>query len=221
MAFFIVTLSRKRRGLHYRENLLITEEKLKVADLGSCRGIYSKQPYTEYISTRWYRPPECLLTDGYYTYKMDIWGAGCVMFEITSLFPLFPGNNELDQIHKIHNILGTPPKAILDRFQRNATHMDFNFPFKQGTGVDRLIPHASPECIDIIRTMRSLPLLGQMLIYDPDLRISARKALKHPFFKVLRDGEVKNHSPYVLTAVGPQFLNNGQENGNSSKNLFE
>lgn len=43
---------------------------LKVADLGSCRGIYSKQPYTEYISTRWYRAPECLLTDGYYGPEM-------------------------------------------------------------------------------------------------------------------------------------------------------
>lgn len=130
--------------------MLVVGDTLKVADLGSCRGIYSKQPYTEYISTRWYRPPECLLTDGYYNYKMDIWGAGCVMFEIASLFPLFPGTNELDQIHKIHNVLGTPPKEILDRFERNATHMEFNFPPKMGTGLEKLIPHASPECIDII-----------------------------------------------------------------------
>lgn len=38
-----------------------------------------------------YRAPECLLTDGYYNYKMDMWGVGCVFFEIISLFPLFPG----------------------------------------------------------------------------------------------------------------------------------
>ena len=44
---------------------------LKLADLGSCKGIYSKQPFTEYISTRWYRAPECLLTDGYYNYKVN------------------------------------------------------------------------------------------------------------------------------------------------------
>jgi len=36
------------------------------------------------------------MTDGYYDSKMDVWGAGCVMFEITALFPLFPGSNELD-----------------------------------------------------------------------------------------------------------------------------
>ncbi len=46
------------------ENILIMDDCLKLADFGSCRGIYSKQPYTEYISTRWYRAPECLLTDG-------------------------------------------------------------------------------------------------------------------------------------------------------------
>ena len=49
---------------------------------------------------------------------MDIWGAGCVMFEVLTLVPLFPGKNELDMIHRIHNILGTPPQKILDRFKR-------------------------------------------------------------------------------------------------------
>jgi renal tumor antigen len=60
-----------------------------------------------------YRYPSCLLTDGYYNYKMDMWGVGCVFFEIVSLFPLFPGTNELDQIQKIHNIIGTPPADLL------------------------------------------------------------------------------------------------------------
>ena len=81
---------------------------------------------------------------------MDIWGAGCVMFEITSLSPLFPGTDELDQIHKIHNILGTPPMQILERFQKHATHMKVEFDYQDGTGIDKLIPHASPECIDAI-----------------------------------------------------------------------
>jgi len=91
------------------ENILLSGDTVKLADLGSCRGLYNNPPLTEYISTRWYRAPECLLTDGHYGYKMDIWGVGCVLFEILSLFPLFPGDNELDQINKIHNVLGTPP----------------------------------------------------------------------------------------------------------------
>lgn len=65
MEYFIETLSRIIYS-YPRENILIIGDHLKLADLGSCKGVYSKHPYTEYISTRWYRSPECLMTDGYY-----------------------------------------------------------------------------------------------------------------------------------------------------------
>jgi renal tumor antigen len=169
-----------RHGIFHRdikpENVLIVDETVKLADFGSCRGIYSRQPYTEYISTRWYRAPECLLTDGYYNHKMDIWGYGCVFFELLSLFPLFPGENELDQIHKIHNVLGTPPQSLIDKFKKHGTSMDYDFPQKEGTGIAKLIPHVSPECLDLIE---------KLLAYNPEDRPNAKEAMKHVYFRDL------------------------------------
>lgn len=86
---------------------------VKLADFGSCRGIHSRMPFTEYIATRWYRSPECLLFNGIYSHKMDIWGVGCVFYELLTKIPLFPGDNELDQLHRIHYVLGTPSERLL------------------------------------------------------------------------------------------------------------
>jgi len=59
-----------KNGIFHRdikpENILMRGDLVKLADFGSCKGFFSERPYTEYISTRWYRSPECLLTDGYY-----------------------------------------------------------------------------------------------------------------------------------------------------------
>jgi len=89
---------------------------------------------------------------------------GCVFFEVLSLFPLFPGDNELDQIHKIHNILGTPPQELIDKFQKNATHMKLEFPPKKFQGINNLIPNVTEEARDIIL---------KMLIYNADTRYTA------------------------------------------------
>lgn len=128
------------------------------------------------------------MTDGYYDYKMDLWGVGAVMFEIISLFPLFPGDNELDQVHKIHNILGTPDPRIIESFKRHATHMEFDFPLKRGTGLEKLLPNATKDCID---------LLYKLLTYDPSKRITAEEALRHDYFKEFNAAELNTTFSYA------------------------
>lgn len=215
-----------RKGIFHRdikpENILIENSNdvskgLKLADLGSCRGIYSKQPYTEYISTRWYRAPECLLTDGYYGPEMDLWGAGCVFFEITSLYPLFPGSNEVDQINRIHKVLGTPSAEILNKFRsKGSSQISLDFPESKGMGIPQLIPHASADCIDLI---------VKLLKYDAAERISARETMRHPYFKECREQEArraKTEGSVQEAGRSSQPVRSGASEGKaSSKNTDE
>ena len=137
------------------------------------RGIHSQRPYTEYISTRWYRAPECLLTDGEYGAEVDIWGAGCVIFEIIALNPLFPGADEIDQINRIHKILGSPPPLVWMNLKlRGSRNARFDFPIYKGSGFAKLIPRARQDCI---------AFLHHTLKYSAKERISAAQALAHSY----------------------------------------
>ncbi|XP_065157725.1 MAPK/MAK/MRK overlapping kinase-like isoform X1 [Atheta coriaria] len=154
-------------------------ELIKLADLGSIRGIYSKPPYTEYISTRWYRSPECLLTIGHYGPKMDIWATGCVFYEVLTMRPLFPGNNEIDQLAKIHAVLGTPSTRLLGKLKSRSKNLQ-NFTKSIGIGLGTLIKTFSEDAQTILKLM---------LQYDPDIRSNARRLLQHRYFSAIMDEE--------------------------------
>jgi male germ cell-associated kinase len=81
---------------------------VKVADFGLAREIRSKPPYTDYVSTRWYRAPEVLLRSPNYNSPIDQWACGGIMAELYTLRPLFPGSSEADEIYKICSIMGSP-----------------------------------------------------------------------------------------------------------------
>lgn len=92
------------------ENLLINEENVvKLADFGLAREIRSMPPFTEYVSTRWYRAPELLLCSPNYNSPIDIFAMGLILAEMYLLRPLAPGNSEADQLMKLCLVLGTPP----------------------------------------------------------------------------------------------------------------
>lgn len=83
------------------ENLLCNGDIVKLGDFGLAREINSDPPYTDYVSTRWYRAPEILLRSTTYSSPIDIFALGAIMAELYMLRPLFPGKSEMDQIYKL------------------------------------------------------------------------------------------------------------------------
>ncbi|OQR95756.1 hypothetical protein THRCLA_07598 [Thraustotheca clavata] len=92
------------------ENCLLNGDVLKIADLGQAREIRSRPPFTDYVSTRWYRSPELLLRSSTYNSPIDLWACGCIMAELYLGKPLFAGSSEADQMCRICSVLGTPTK---------------------------------------------------------------------------------------------------------------
>uniref|UniRef100_A0A8C4T748 non-specific serine/threonine protein kinase n=1 Tax=Erpetoichthys calabaricus TaxID=27687 RepID=A0A8C4T748_ERPCA len=169
------------------ENLLcMGPELVKIADFGLAREIRSRPPYTDYVSTRWYRAPEVLLRSATYSSPIDIWAIGCIMAELYTLRPLFPGNSEVDEIFKICQVLGTVKKVDWPEGYQLASAMNFRFPQCVPTNLKTLIPNASNEAISVMK---------EMLHWDPKKRPTAVQALRHPYFQV---GQVAGASlPYA------------------------
>lgn len=91
------------------ENVLIQKKTtVKLGDFGLVKEIRHPTPFTEYVSTRWYRAPENVLGSRSYNYPVDIFALGCIMAELYTFKPLFPGSSEMDQFQKISMILGKP-----------------------------------------------------------------------------------------------------------------
>lgn len=158
------------------ENLLcMGPELVKIADFGLAREIRSKPPYTDYVSTRWYRAPEVLLRSTNYSAPIDVWAIGCIMAELYALKPLFPGSSEMDEIFKVCQVLGTPSKGDWPEGHQLASQMNFRWPQVAGVGLRAKVPNASSE---------AMQLMVDMLQWNPKKRPTASQALRYPYFSV-------------------------------------
>ena len=92
------------------QNLLINKrEELKIADFGLARSTdIPVRGYSLDVVTLWYRAPDILLGSRQYTSAIDMWSIGCIFAEMISGYPIFPGQNEQDQLLRIFKVLGTP-----------------------------------------------------------------------------------------------------------------
>jgi mitogen-activated protein kinase 1/3 len=148
---------------------------LKICDFGLARvsDPDNAAALSEYVATRWYRAPEILLNYDTYDVRMDIWSVGCVMAELISRRPLFPGSDVLAQLRTLTDIMGSPSDADLRHCTNpKARHFMAGIPAREKIQLAALFPHADPDELD---------LMERMLTWDPEQRITAADALRHPF----------------------------------------
>ena len=178
------------------ENLLVNGDDVKIADFGLAREIRSRPPFTDYVSTRWYRGPEILLRSTTYNSPIDVFALGAIMAELYMLRPLFPGQNETDQIYKICAVLGSPSQTEWPEGYKLASQIGFSFPKFVPTSLKTIIPNASDDAIDIMH---------KMMQYNPLKRPTASQLLEHDYFKGFTPSNNSTGSKYA---------------GGSKKNFF-
>ena len=170
-----------RRVLHRDlkpQNLLVTDTpdkpELKIADFGLARGAgIPVRSYTHEVVTLWYRCPAVLLGCRKYGASIDIWSVGCIFYEMAEHKPLFPAKNEKEELLKIFKTFGTPTPETWNGYKELPQWSD-DFPVYPGVSIQELLPDLNEKGRD---------LFARMMTLDPEKRISARDALKHPYFE--------------------------------------
>ncbi|KAJ5788293.1 hypothetical protein N7457_003283 [Penicillium paradoxum] len=182
-------------------NILVNENcDLKICDFGLAR--VQELHMTGYVSTRYYRAPEIMLTWRKYTEKVDIWSAGCIFAELLLGEPLFPGKNHINQFCVIADLLGNPPEEVISNITSEnvsiSEYADFNVHFSWNFDADsfktlnfikslpkrdrkpmsQVIPRANADATNLI---------DKMLEFDPQVRLTATETLSSPYLAPYHD----------------------------------
>ncbi|TIA88155.1 hypothetical protein E3P81_03641 [Wallemia ichthyophaga] len=163
-------------------NILVNENcDLKICDFGLAR-IQDPQ-MTGYVSTRYYRAPEIMLTWQKYDVAVDIWSTGCIFAEMLEGKPLFPGKDHVNQFSIITELLGTPPDDVIQTIcSENTCSQTLRFvqslPKKPRIPFNEKFKTNDPLALDLVE---------KMLSFDPRTRITASQALAHPYLAPYHD----------------------------------
>jgi len=159
------------------ENLLISRNGiLKLCDFGFARTLAGPGArYTDYVATRWYRGPELLTGDTQYGKPVDIWAIGCMLPEMASGAPLFPGESDIDQLFHIMRCFGQLPPKLMDVFRANPLFIGIKIPenIQQTETLEERFP-TYPE--------DQLSIMKNCLRYEPDGRCTCEELMNHRYF---------------------------------------
>ncbi|KAL8736459.1 MAG: hypothetical protein Q9166_000251 [cf. Caloplaca sp. 2 TL-2023] len=159
---------------------------IKIADFGLARETHSQHPYTTYVSTRWYRAPEVLLRAGEYSAPVDIWAIGAMAVEIANLKPLFPGGNEVDQVWRVCEIMGSPGNWY-DKAGNRVGGGDWREGTRLAQKLGFSFPKMAPHSMETILRPPQWPaalsnFVTWCLMWDPRNRPTSAQAIKHEYF---------------------------------------
>ncbi|BDD59177.1 negative regulator of the PHO system [Monascus purpureus] len=156
------------------QNLLINKKgQLKLGDFGLARAFgIPVNTFSNEVVTLWYRAPDVLLGSRTYNTSIDIWSAGCIMAEMYTGRPLFPGTTNEDQLQKIFRLMGTPSERSWPGISQLPEYKP-NFHVYATQDLGLILPQIDPLGLD---------LLNRMLQLRPEMRITAADALQHPWF---------------------------------------
>ncbi|XP_026222922.1 cyclin-dependent kinase 16 isoform X2 [Anabas testudineus] len=168
----------RRKVLHRDlkpQNLLINERgELKLADFGLARAkSIPTKTYSNEVVTLWYRPPDILLGSTDYSTHIDMWGVGCIFYEMATGRPLFPGSTVEEELHFIFKLLGTPTEQSWPGISSNEEFMTYNYPQYRAETLSNHTPRLSSEGVE---------LLSKFLQFEGRKRISAEESMKHHYF---------------------------------------
>lgn len=159
------------------ENLLVSRNgTLKLCDFGFARTLAGPGArYTDYVATRWYRGPELLTGDTAYGKPVDIWAIGCMLPEMASGAPLFPGESDIDQLFHIMRCFGNLPPRLMEVFRANPLFIGIKVPENVTTveSLEKRFPQWDEDQISFMQNC---------LKYEPEARCTCAELMHHPYF---------------------------------------
>lgn len=191
------------RGLHYLHsakvmhrdlkpsNLLVNADcALAVCDFGLARDdhVMSSSDLTQYVVTRWYRPPEVLgMGANQYTSAVDVWSLGLIFGELMVGRTLLPGTDYIGQLILIVKLLGSPSMEDMEFLSPAAKAFVLSQPHCAAVPFKDIFPMATPEAVD---------LLSKLLVFHPAKRLTAKQVMEHPYFAKFRDAAEEADAPH-------------------------